>query len=242
MHSESIRHLKRVDPVLAEVIERVGPCHLEIRSEGTHFDALLRSIIYQQLSGKAAATIHARLKALFGDRAPTPAELLSASDEQLRGVGLSRQKLSYLRDLAGKVESGVVPLSADAIDHLGDDEIVERLVQVKGIGRWTVQMFLIFRLGRPDVLPDLDLGIQNAIRRAYRMRKQPGPKDVLRIGSKWRPHASVASWYLWRSLDAGREQNAATTRRPRRRKSTAAKTKRVARKKAARKRAPARKR
>ena len=242
MHSESVRHLKRVDPVLAQVIERVGPCRLELRSEGTHFDALLRSIIYQQLSGKAAATIHARLRALFDDRAPTPAELLSASDEQLRGVGLSRQKLSYLRDLASKVESGAVPLSADTIDHLGDDEIVERLVQVKGIGRWTVQMFLIFRLGRPDVLPDLDLGIQNAIRRVYRMRRQPDPKDVLRIGSKWRPHASVASWYLWRSLDAGREQNAGTKARPKRRKRTAAKTKQVARKKTARKRAPARKR
>src|SRR5690348_4796134 len=131
VHSESIRHLKRVDPVLAEIIERVGPCRLEIRSEGTHFDALLRSIIYQQLSGKAAATIHGRLKGLFGGRAPTPAELLATSDEQLRNVGLSRQKLSYIKDLAAKVESGVVPLAADAVDHLGDEEIVDRLVAVK---------------------------------------------------------------------------------------------------------------
>ena len=201
MHDPSIRHLKRVDAVLASVIERVGPCRLEPRRDGTHFDALVRSIVYQQLSGKAASTILGRVRGLYGDRSPTPAELLSTPDERLRAAGLSRQKLSYLKDLAANVESGLVPLAADTIDHLADDEIIERLVQVKGIGRWTVQMFLIFRLGRPDVLPELDLGIQNAIRRAYRMRKQPGPKDVKRIGKKWTPHASVASWYLWRSLE-----------------------------------------
>jgi DNA-3-methyladenine glycosylase II len=141
------------------------------------------------------------VRGLYGDRAPTPGEILATPDETLRTAGLSRQKLSYLKDLAAKVESGVVPLAADTIDHLPDDEIIERLVQVKGIGRWTVQMFLMFRLGRPDVLPELDLGIQNAIRRAYRLRKQPGPKDVKRIGKHWTPHASVASWYLWRSLE-----------------------------------------
>lgn len=201
MHDASVTHLKRVDPVLAAVIDRVGPCRLEQRRDGTHFDALVRSIVYQQLSGKAAGTIHARVRGLYGDRAPTPAELLATPDERLRGAGLSRQKLSYLKDLADKVESGIVPLDAETIDHLANEEIIERLVKVKGIGRWTVHMFLIFRLGRPDVLPELDLGIQNAIRRAYRLRKQPGPKDVLRIGEKWSPHASVASWYLWRSLE-----------------------------------------
>jgi DNA-3-methyladenine glycosylase II len=201
MHDPSIRHLRRVDPVLATVIDRVGPCRLEQRREGTHFDALVRSIVYQQLSGKAASTILGRVHELYGGRSPTPTELLATSDESLRTAGLSRQKLSYLKDLAAKVESGVVPLAADTIDHLGDEEIIERLVQVKGIGRWTVHMFLIFRLGRPDVLPELDLGIQNAIRRAYRLRKQPKPKDVLRIGKSWTPHASVASWYLWRSLE-----------------------------------------
>jgi len=201
MHTPSISHLKRVDPVLAGVIDRVGPCRLEPRREGTHFDALVRSIVYQQLSGKAASTILARVHALYGDRSPTPAELLATSDETLRAAGLSRQKLSYLKDLAAKVESGEVPLGAETIDHLGDEEIIEKLVRVKGIGRWTVHMFLIFRLGRPDVLPELDLGIQNAIRRAYRLRKQPRPKDVQRIGKSWTPHASVASWYLWRSLE-----------------------------------------
>jgi DNA-3-methyladenine glycosylase II len=239
LHTESIRHLKRVDPVLALIIERVGPCRLEPRREGTHFDALVRSIIYQQLSGKAAGTIHARLKGLYGDRNPTPAELLATPDEKLRAAGLSRQKLSYLKDLAGKVESGVVPLSADVIDHLGDDEIIDRLVQVKGIGRWTVQMFLMFRLGRRDVLPDLDLGIQNAIRRAYRMRKQPGPKDVVRIGAKWRPHASVASWYLWRFLEAGRNESAARKRPAKRSVRAVRKSKRIVRK-TAKKKAPSR--
>ena len=213
MHEAPIQHLRRVDPVLASVIDRVGPCRLELRREGTHFDALVRSIVYQQLSGTAAATILARVHALYGDRSPTPAELLATPDETLRAAGLSRQKLSYLKDLAAKVDTGIVPLGAETIDHLPDEEIVERLVQVKGIGRWTVHMFLIFRLGRPDVLPELDLGIQNAIRRAYRLRKQPGPKDVLRIGKKWTPHASVASWYLWRSLE-GSSPSPARKKRP----------------------------
>jgi DNA-3-methyladenine glycosylase II len=197
----AVRHLKRVDPLLAEVIERVGPCRLTPRREGTHFDALVRAIVYQQLSGKAAATIHGRVLALYGGRAPTPAELLRTEEGQLRAAGLSRQKLGYLKDLAAKVESGAVPIGEAEIARLTDDEIIEHLVQVKGIGRWTVQMFLMFRLGRPDVLPELDLGVQNAIRRVYRMRRQPGPKDVRRIGAKWSPHASVACWYLWRSLE-----------------------------------------
>ena len=224
MHDPSIRHLRSVDPVLASVIDRVGPCRLEQRREGTHFDALVRSIVYQQLSGKAASTILGRVHGLFGDRSPTPSELLATPDETLRTAGLSRQKLSYLKDLAAKVESGVVPLAADAIDHLADDEIIDRLVQVKGIGRWTVHMFLIFRLGRPDVLPELDLGIQNAIRRAYRLRKQPGPKDVKRIGKKWTPHASIASWYLWRSLE-GAPATTAKKKRPTRKRPVAKKAK-----------------
>jgi len=227
MHHASVRHLKKVDPVLATVIDRVGPCRLETRSEGTHFDALVRSIVYQQLSGKAASTILGRVHALYGNRSPTPAELLATPDETLRGAGLSRQKLSYLKDLAEKVARGDVPLAADAIDHLSDDEIIERLVKVKGIGRWTVHMFLLFRLGRPNVLPELDLGIQNAIKRAYRMRKQPGPKDVVRIGKKWAPHASVASWYLWRLLDqpsAPRKRTAPAKKTKSARKRTSRKT------------------
>lgn len=197
-HRAAVRHLERADPVLAAIIERVGPCRLTPRVEGTHFDALLRAILYQQLSGKAAATIHARLRDQFEGRDPLPDELLATPDEALRAAGLSRQKISYLRDLASRVVSGDVSLD---LEHLGDDEIVAELVRVKGIGKWTVQMFLMFRLGRPDVLPDLDLGVQNAVKKAYRLRRTVRPKDVVRIGARWRPHASVACWYLWRSLE-----------------------------------------
>ena len=200
-YRSSIRHLKRVDPTLARVIEAVGPCRLQLRTEGTHYQALTRSIIFQQLSGKAAGTILSRFNALFPENTPTPEAVMTLSDETLRSVGLSRQKIAYLRDLSSKVISGELPL--DHVHEMEDDVLIAHLVQVKGIGRWTAQMFLMFRLGRRDVLPELDLGIQNAIRRAYRKRKRPTPKDVKKIGAKWSPHASVACWYLWRSLDNG---------------------------------------
>lgn len=197
----AVRHLKRVDPVLARVIEIVGPCRLQSRREGTHFQALVRSIVYQQLSGKAAATILSRFNALYPENIPTPEAVLATSDADLRAAGLSRQKIGYMRDLASKVASGDLPL--DAVESMDDDDLIAHLVQVKGIGRWTAQMFLMFRLDRRDVLPELDLGIQNAIKRAYRKRKRPTPKDVRKIGAKWSPHSSVASWYLWRSLENG---------------------------------------
>ena len=187
--------------MLGGIIERVGPCRLEARRAGTHYEALVRSIVFQQLSGKAARTIHDRFRALYPRGRPRAELVLATDDISLRGAGLSRQKIGYLRDLSARVTAQSLPLA-----HLGrlpDDAIIEHLVQVKGIGRWTVQMFLMFRLGRPDVLPELDLGVQNAIQRAYGLRKRPAPKDVLRIGEPWRPHASVASWYLWRSLENG---------------------------------------
>jgi DNA-3-methyladenine glycosylase II len=199
VHRTSILHLKRADPVLARVIDRVGPCRFEPRTKGTHFDALLRSIVYQQLSGKAASTILERLLAIYGGRYPRPAQLLETPEEVLRAAGLSRQKLKYLRDLAEKVESGVVPLAR--VGRLPDEEVIAHLTRVSGIGRWTAQMFLMFRLGRPDVLPELDLGIQNAIQRAYALPARPKPADVLTIGAAWRPYATVACWYLWRSLE-----------------------------------------
>lgn len=199
MHRRSIVHLKRADAVLARVIERVGPCRFEPRAKGTHFDALLRSIVYQQLSGKAASTILDRVLDLYGGGYPRPAQLLETRDEDLRTAGLSRQKLAYLRDLAARVDTGDVPLAR--VRRLSDEEIINHLTRVKGIGRWTAQMFLMFRLGRPDVLPELDLGIQTAIQRAYSLPKRPAPADVLRIGTSWRPHSTIASWYLWRSLE-----------------------------------------
>jgi DNA-3-methyladenine glycosylase II len=205
----AIRHLRSADPVLARIIDRVGPCTLQPREEGTHFDEILRAIVYQQLSGKAAATIHGRILALFGGRPPTPAELLATADEPLRAAGLSRQKLGYLRDLATRASDGEVPF--DRLHELGDAEIIESLTRVKGVGRWTVQMFLMFKLGRPDVLPDLDLGIQNAIQRAYGLRNRPTPKQVLELGACWSPHATIASWYLWRSLELPDESGSART-------------------------------
>ena len=195
----AVRHLKRADPVLARVITRVGPCRFEARRDGTHFDAVARAIIYQQLSGKAAATIHGRMRDAFGGRDPEPAELLAMPDEPLRAAGVSRQKLGYLRDLAARVHGGEVPLHA--LDDLSDDEVLAALVRVKGVGRWTAQMFLMFRLGRMDILPELDLGVQRGIQLAYGLKKLPGPKDVLRYGRPWAPYRSVASWYLWRSID-----------------------------------------
>ena len=198
-HRKAVNHLRKSDPVLAKIIAEVGPCRYEVKKFGTHFDALCRSIIYQQLSTKAAATIHGRFLDLFEDRAPSPEALLAIPEPKLRGVGLSSQKAAYIRDLANKVHSGALPL--DHLDTLGDAEIIDYLVQVKGIGVWTAQMFLMFRLGRLDVLPDLDLGIRNAIKKAYRVRGVPTPKRIAKFGEPWRPYASIACWYLWRSLD-----------------------------------------
>jgi DNA-3-methyladenine glycosylase II len=195
----AVRHLKRADPTLRAVIERVGPCRFAPRAEGSHFDALLRSILFQQLSGKAATTIHGRVRDHFGGRDPLPAELLGTPEERLRSCGVSRQKLGYLRSLAEHVEAGALPL--DRVETMTDDDIVRALVDVKGIGRWTAQMFLMFRLGRPDVLPELDLGIQKGIQLAYGLRSLPTPKRVQKIGAAWAPHRTVASWYLWRLLD-----------------------------------------
>ena len=200
-HRTALSHLRRVDPVLAQIIRQVGTPPPPPRRAGTHYDALVRSIIYQQLSGKAAGTIHRRFRELYPKKQPKAHLVLATSDEALRGAGLSRQKIGYLRDLSARVVDGSLPLAH--LGRLSDDEIIEHLVQVKGIGRWTVHMFLMFRLGRPDVLPELDLGIQNAMQRAYGLKARPRPKDVLRLGERWRPHASTASWYLWRSLENG---------------------------------------
>lgn len=191
-------HLRRVDPVMARVMQQVGPYKPAQRSVGTHLNSLARAIVFQQLSGKAATTILKRFLALFPNNEATAELIMAKSDPELRAVGLSRQKIGYMRDLATKVHGGSLPL--DHVETLGDAELIAHLVQVKGIGKWTAQMFLMFKLGRVDVLPDLDLGIQNAIKRAYRKRKV-GPKDVQRIGARWTPYCSIASWYLWRSLE-----------------------------------------
>jgi DNA-3-methyladenine glycosylase II len=199
MHRKALDHLRRVDPTMALVINRVGPCRFRARAEGTHFDAVVRSIVYQQLSGSAAFTIHSRLLALFGGESVAPPQLRDMPDETLRAVGLSRQKIVYMKDLAARVCAGSLPIHA--LHELDDDAVIDALTSVKGIGRWTAQMFLVFRLGRPDVLPELDLGIRKAIQRAYRTRGLPSTARVLRIGAPWAPYRTIASWYLWRSLE-----------------------------------------
>ncbi|HYN83220.1 MAG TPA: hypothetical protein VES88_17210 [Gemmatimonadaceae bacterium] len=184
---------------MAEVIDEVGPCTLELRTAGTHFDALIRSIVYQQLSGKAAATIHGRVRAMFDSETPLPQQITAAQHDALRKAGLSNQKAGYLRNLAEHSLNGSLPV--ESLHELGDQDIIDALTQVKGIGRWSAQMFLMFRLGRPDVLPDLDLGVQKGIQRAYRMRRLPPAKKVLEIGSKWAPYRTIGSWYMWRVLE-----------------------------------------
>ena len=195
----AVRHLKRVDPALRRVIERVGACGLHLRVDGHAFDHVARAIVYQQLSGKAAATIYARVHALYGGRPPTPAELVATLPARLRRAGLSRQKASYLKDLARHALSGAVPF--DMLDTLPDDAVIEALTAVRGIGVWTAQMFLMFRLGRLDVLPVLDLGIQKGMRRTYGLRRLPKPAQMERIAAAWRPYRSIACWYLWRCME-----------------------------------------
>ena len=193
-------HLRRVDPVMARIIRRVGPCRLERDRGAGHYAALVESILYQQITGKAAAAIHARLRALAGRSRPRPEDVARFADAELRGVGLSRQKVAYLRDLTARVQNG---LDLAHIARRGDEGVIEALTAVKGIGRWTAEMFLIFRLGRLDVLPVDDYGVRKAMQRAYGMRALPKPKRMRRLAEAWRPYRSVASWYLWKSVDGG---------------------------------------
>jgi DNA-3-methyladenine glycosylase II len=189
----------RRDPVLARLIRRHGPCGLAAAQRADHFTAIVRAITGQQLSTKAAATIFSRLVGLMPDGQLTPEGMAGVTDEALRAVGMSRQKIKYFRDLAGRILSGALPL--DALDVMSDEEVIAALTQVKGIGRWSAEMFLMFRLHRPDVLPVDDLGIVNAVKNVYGLRKKPTADRIRRIGEAWRPYRSVASWYLWRSLD-----------------------------------------
>jgi len=197
-YARARRLLLRRDPVLAALIRKHGACGLAAAQRSDHFSALVRAITGQQLSTKAAATIYARLVALMPGGV-TPEALASLSDEQMRAVGMSRQKTAYFRDLAGKVLNGALPINS--LDEMSDDGVIAALTQVKGIGRWSAEMFLMFRLHRPDVLPVDDLGIVNAVKNVYRLRKRPTADRIRTIGEPWRPYRSVACWYLWRSLD-----------------------------------------
>jgi len=193
---KAILHLKKCDPILRGIIERVGPFRMEFGPP--EFSSLAESIVYQQLNGQAAATIFQRFAALAGEPL-TPEGILKLSDAQLRSVGLSKQKSAYLKDLAAKTRDGLLDFAK--LPGLPDDEIVRHLTQVKGIGEWTAQMFLMFTLKRQDVLPTGDYGVQAAIKKHYRKRKLPKPKEMEKIARPWAPYRSVACWYLWKSLD-----------------------------------------
>ena len=219
-YAKARRHLMKRDPVLGAAIKSIGACRMADRQRKDHLSALVGSIVSQQLSTKAAATIFGRFLALFpGDHIPDAAALAAHSDEVLRGVGLSGQKVSYLRDLSARIVDG--RLNLDDLETLPDEVVIERLVAVRGFGRWTAEMFLMFRLHRPDVLPGGDLGIVVAIQRLYKLRKRPDAKRVLKIGQVWAPYRSVASWYLWQTLKNEPLAKAADTPKPSRQKSRA---------------------
>jgi len=194
------RHLAARDMRLGELIRRVGPCRLRQKAAQSTFEALAESIIYQQLTGKAAGTIHARVQALFIGSRFAPETLLAIDDAALRGAGVSRGKIIALRDLAARTLDGTVPPIAH-LSTMADEAIINRLVTVRGIGRWTAEMLLIFRLGRPDVLPVGDLGVRQGFKLAYRKRTMPTSSDLARFGEAWRPYRTAASWYLWRAVD-----------------------------------------
>ena len=193
--------LSRADKRLGRLIERVGPCTLKPEAGVSPFQALVRAIVYQQLSGKAAGTIYSRVLALFpGGRFPRPEQVLKTPDDAMHRAGMSRAKVAAVKDLALKTLEGVVPPRRKLIP-MDDNEIISQLVRVRGVGEWTVQMMLIFQLGRPDVLPVNDLGVRKGFMLTYDMEDMPSPLEVQDYGQRWRPYCSVASWYLWRAVE-----------------------------------------
>jgi len=198
---EAVNTLIKADKQLGNLIKRVGDFKLSVESINSPFDALLEAIVYQQLTGKAAATIFARVKSLFNhDGQIRPFDILRASDEELRGAGLSRAKIAAARDLAEKALDGTLP-SFVALKKMTDEEIIDRLTTIRGIGRWTVEMLLIFRLGRPDVFPANDYGIRKGFAATFHQNRLPTPKEISKYGERWKPFRTVASWYLWRAAD-----------------------------------------
>jgi 3-methyladenine DNA glycosylase/8-oxoguanine DNA glycosylase len=200
MTQEALQHLTKTDKVLGRLIRRVGPCRLKPKRRRSPFEALVQSVAYQQLNGTAAATILGRVKALYPQRRfPTPQDLLNTPDEQLRAAGLSRAKIMAVKDIAAKTLNGVVP-SLSAIAQMSEEEIVAQLLTIRGVGPWTVEMLLIFTLGRPDVLPTTDYGVRKGFALTYGWKELPRPKELLEFGEKWRPHRTTA-WYFWRALE-----------------------------------------
>lgn len=195
----AVRFLKAADPALAALIKRIGPCRA-VAQPGETFEALLQAICYQQLAGKAAATIHGRLLALLKGKPVTAEQFERLGDKELRAAGLSANKLAAMRDLARKARDGALP-RRKVLETMSDEQIIACLTEVRGVGVWTAQMFLMFRLGRPDVLPSGDFGVRKAAGLLYKKRSLPSPQAVERLGRPWAPYRTIASWYLWRSLD-----------------------------------------
>jgi len=205
---EALRHLSRADPVMRALIRRTGPCTIDIRRRWSPFQSLVRAVVYQQLHGRAAAAIFARLVALFdGPGFPSPEAMLAMSPRRMRSAGLSRAKVLAIKDIARKAAAGVVP-TRRVVARLADDEIVERLTVARGVGRWTVEMLLIFTLGRPDVLPVDDYGVREGYRASYGLKALPTPKALLEYGERWRPHRTTAAWYLWRAAERAKAKKA----------------------------------
>lgn len=204
MTPEVLKALSRSDPILGGVIQRVGPCELRPERRRQPFESLVTAVAHQQLNGVAAGTILRRFCALFpGRKFPGPEDLGEVTDEQLRGVGFSRAKVAAIRDIAVKALDGTVPTSR-SIARMGDEAIIERLTACRGVGRWTVEMLLIFKLGRPDVLPVDDFGVRQGFQWAYGWERQPRPKELAEFGERWRPYRTTASWYLWRAVELSR--------------------------------------
>ena len=207
MNAVAIRQLGAADPVMRGIIRECGTCTLKPETRLPPFQSLVQAVAHQQLNGTAANTILGRFKRLFPHRRfPRPADVAGVSDEALRGAGFSRAKVAAIRDIAAKTLDGVVP-TARQIVRLSDDEIIARLTEVRGVGRWTVEMLLIFQLGRPDVLPADDFGVRTGFRLAYRRRELPKVKELLAFGERWRPHRTTAAWYLWRTADRAKAEN-----------------------------------
>ncbi len=208
MTPQALKHLRRQCAVMRRLIKETGPCTLAPEARRSPFESLVRAVAHQQLNGKAAESILRRFRALFATRRfPNARELANVSDEALRGCGFSRAKIASLRDIAEKTLSGVIPTSR-AIAKMSNEEIIARLITVRGVGRWTVEMMLIFQLGRPDVLPVDDFGVRNGFRIAFGLPAMPKPRDLLPYGEKWSPHKTTAAWYLWRTADASRGSKA----------------------------------
>jgi 3-methyladenine DNA glycosylase/8-oxoguanine DNA glycosylase len=205
----AVAHVRAVDPKLARIIDATGyadaadPPPLELKQTPSLFGALAEAIVYQQLSGKAAATIYGRVCGLFPRASPGPEQILRIADDKLRGAGLSGAKVLAIKDLARRAKAGELPTLAEA-RAMDDETIVERLTTVRGIGRWTAEMLLIFRLGRPDVLPVDDYGVRKGFALAYKKRELPSPQELAKHGERWKPYRTVASWYCWRALDAAK--------------------------------------